>query len=402
MLPEPVLSLQPRTGRIVNRSLLESVTAPPIVDFRKKASAITPAGVGRYDMSQAVPNVPTPLRLRKRLAEVLIADPEPSFYTDVPGLASLRARIAGSHPLRLSLGPGNVVVTAGANHAMFTAFVLHFQAGDRVVLLEPYYFNYDMGLRMLGMTPSYHALKVEDGFELRSSDLIAFLAREPVKGVVVITPNNPTGATYASAELLTLLRWTSPRGIEIILDETYARYDANHLQDSAIGAFIGKGLTLVGSFSKTYSLTGYRVGYLAAGEAEIEQALKIQDTTIICAPHLSQLAALFGLEDCEEELALQLERTADLGRRFRRLADGLRVFSLASCGAFFAYLRHPHANLTCEEATLELYRSTGILGLPGTVFGRSQTSFIRLAFCNLALNELEAAMASILEYDRGL
>jgi aspartate/methionine/tyrosine aminotransferase len=386
----------------VNRSLLESVTAPPIVEFRRKAAAVVPARGVLYDMSQAVPNMPTPMRLRTRLAEVLVNDPEPSFYTEVPGLPGLRGRIASSHRLAGAFGPGNVMVTAGANHAMFTSFLLHFQAGDRVVLLEPYYFNYDMGLKMLGMTPGYCCLKPENGFALRAADVIAVLEREGAKGVVVITPNNPTGAVYSSRELLDLLQWTSPRGIEVILDETYARYDPRHLNQPQIGTFIGKGLTLVGSFSKTYSLTGYRVGYLVAGDAEIRQALKIQDTAIICAPHLSQLAALFGMEDCEGELAAQLSKTADLGQALRKAANELRAFSLASSGAFFAYVRHPHASMTCGEATLELYRNTGILGLPGTVFGRSQESFIRLAFCNLGREDLDAAIAGLLDYDREL
>jgi aspartate/methionine/tyrosine aminotransferase len=386
----------------MNTILRNEVVAPPIVDFRQRAASIAVEVDTRYDMSQAVPNVPTPVRLRKRLAEVLIAEPAASFYTDVPGLASLRSRIAGTHPLGSSFNGDHVVITAGANHAMFTSFLLHFQAGDRVVLLEPYYFNYDMGLRMLGMSPGYCCLSEQAGFALNAAELIAFLEREAARGVVVITPNNPTGASYSSRELLKLLQWTSPRSVEVILDETYARYDERHLDKPEIGAFIGRGLTLVGSFSKTYSLTGYRVGYLVAGSAEIEQVLKVQDTAIICAPHVSQLAALFGMEDCQAELAEQLNNTAELGRMFRAGTSGLRAFSLVSCGAFFAYVRHPHASMTCEEATLELYRHTGILGLPGTVFGRSQASFIRLAFCNLLPDELETAIAGLLEYDRAL
>ncbi len=386
----------------MNSWLVDLVEAPPIVEFRKRAAAVAPAHGVLYDMSQAVPNVPTPMKLRRRLAEVLVNDPEPSFYTEVPGLPGLRARIASSHRLAGAFGPENVVVTAGANHAMFTSFLLHFQAGDRVALLEPYYFNYDMGLKMLGVRPGYCCLDPDAGFGLVAADVIAFLEREPSKGIVVITPNNPTGARYASSELVALLRWTSPRGIEVILDETYARYDPRHLDDPRLGGFIGRGLTIVGSFSKTYSLTGYRVGYLVAGDEQIQQALKIQDTAIICAPHLSQLAALFGMEDCENELASMLRRTADLGQALRESARALKAFSLTSCGAFFAYVRHPHSNLTCEEATLELYRNTGILGLPGTVFGGSQASFIRLAFCNLGRNDLEAATAGLLEYDRAL
>jgi hypothetical protein len=88
--------------------------------------------------------------------------------------------------------------------------------------------------------------------------------------------------------------------------------------------------------------------------------------------------------------------------QLRGITRELRAFSLVSCGAFFGYLRHPLRGGTCEEATLELYRRTGILGLPGSVFGEGQNSFIRLAFCNLSPAELDAAGQRLLQYDRGL
>ena len=141
---------------------------------------------------------------------------------------------------------------------------------------------------------------------------------------------------------------------------------------------------------------------MATGEEQVEQVLKIQDTAIICAPHISQMAALFGMEDCADELRAQQHKTAQLGRQFREITSELRAFSLASCGAFFAYIKHPRAGMTSEQATLELYGNTGILGLPGTVFGASQTSFIRLAFCNLSPQDLEAAGGLLLDYDRTL
>ena len=386
----------------MNSTLVDFVAAPPIVEFKKKAAGVTPVCSRRFDMTQAVPNVPTPLRIRKRLAEALLADPEISFYTDVPGLDRLRARIAGDHPLSDSLRAENLIITAGANNAMFSSFVLHFRPGDKVLLLEPYYFNYDMGLRMLGMIPAYFALSESGGFSLRARDLIEHLERESPSGVVLISPNNPTGAVYPSSEILTLLEWTSRHRIEMILDETYAKYDPDHLRNPEIGTYLGRGLTLVGSFSKTYSLTGYRVGYLAAGREEIEQALKIQDTALICAPHISQLAALGGLEEGEEDLASQLAKTTGLCRRFREIGTELRAFSLPSCGAFFAYLKHPHAEMACEDATLRLYEHTGIAGLPGTVFGAGQRAYIRLAFCNLSPDDLEIAGRQLLDYDRTL
>lgn len=384
----------------MNRWLVETVEPPPIVEFKRKAAAIRVLAPRVFDMSQAVPNVPTSLKLRQRLAHALLSCPETSFYTDVPGLVELRARIAATHPLSSSLSDANIVVTAGANHAMFTAFMTHFKAGDRVVLPEPYYFNYDMGLRMLGIDSVPFVLDAGAGFVLDAARLIAHLAQTRPQGVVLITPNNPTGARYPAGEILRLLEWTSGRGIEVILDETYARYDKAHLAENRIGQFVGNGLTIVGSFSKTYSLTGYRVGYIAAGTAVMEQVLKVQDTLVICAPHLSQLMALYGMESGEADLAVLLSKTADLTELFSRRARELGRFRLASCGAFFAYLEHPLEDLDCDAATLELYRATGILGLPGTVFGRSQFRFIRLAFCNLDAAGLDEAIAGLLAYDR--
>lgn len=383
----------------MNRFLL-SVSAPPIPRFRQAAAGLQPIVGKTFDMTQAVPNVPTPLALRKRMAEALVADEELSFYTDVPGLDALRARIATDHALAPALDPAHILITAGANHAMFTAFLLHFQAGDRVALPAPFYFNYDMGLRMLGIEPVHLELREDRGFALDAADAIEQLETHPAKGIVLVTPNNPTGAIYNPREVLKLLEWASPRGIEVILDETYARYDEGHLREPAIARFLGKGLTLVGSFSKVFSLTGYRVGYITCGPDTTREVHKIQDTLVICAPHISQMAALWGLEECEGDVTRFVEMTRRLAGILRERTSGLRAFTLRSCGGFFAYLRHPFDGLDCEAATLRLYEHTGILGLPGTVFGESQTRFIRLAFCNLHPAALEEALANLAAYDR--
>lgn len=381
-------------------SHLQSVEPPPIPRFRKKAAQVTPSSGAFYDMTQAVPNVPTPLALRQRIAGALVADEELSFYTDVPGLDTLRGRIAERHALAPAVDPAHLVITAGANHAMFTAFVLHFQAGDHVALPAPYYFNYDMGLRMLGIEPVHIELREDRGFALDAADMIEQIERRPAKGLVLVTPNNPTGATYAPREVLTLLEWACPRGMEVILDETYARYDDGHLREPAIAQFLGNGLTLVGSFSKVFSLTGYRVGYITCGPHTTREAHKIQDTLVICAPHISQLAALWGLEACEEDVRRFVATTRSLATILRERTSDLRAFALRSCGGFFAYLRHPFDGLDCEDATLRLYEHTGILGLPGTVFGASQQRFIRLAFCNLQPAALEGALVNLAAYDR--
>ncbi len=383
----------------MNRTLLHDVVAPPIVAFKEKARRITP-GCGRvFDMTQAVPAYSTFDSIRRRLKAAL-DDDQVSFYTDVPGLPELRTRIAATHPLTGSFTAENVLVTAGANHAMYTALTLLFNPGEKVLLLEPYYFNYDMAIRMLSLQPVYHPLAETDGFRLNAAAVIRHAEAAGVQGIIVITPNNPTGASYDAAELLQLLEWSSRSGVEILLDETYLRFAPRHLQDQRVGDFLSTTLTLIGSFSKSFSLTGYRVGYLIAAEQKMAEYLKVQDTMVICAPHLAQLAALHGLEACSGDVAAKVAGVARLEQVLTGKSAGLQQFRLASSGAYFAFLRHPFIDLGCEEATLSLYERTGILGLPGTVFGASMTPYIRLAFCNLTEAELLLALENLTLYDR--
>jgi len=383
----------------VNRVLPAHVLAPPIPEFKSKARRLTPITGKTFDLSQAVPSYPTFPAIRAALAESL-GDDETGFYTDVPGLPALRQKIAATHRLLGPNGSDRVMVTAGANHAMYTALTLLVNPGEKVLLIEPYYFNYDMALTMLGIRPAYFALSAESGMQLEASRLIEHLQKnEDIRAVILITPNNPTGAQYRCDSLAELLAWTRPRGVEVILDETYRDFDPNHCNDRRLADHVGQGLTIVGSFSKSYSLTGYRVGYLILGEAEFREALKIGDTMVICASHIGQLAALSGLERCSAEVAAQSTRLAGIHRDLRARSESLKHFSLVSSGAFFAYVKHPFGKMTSEQAGLELFRETGILGLPGTVFGKSQEDFIRLSVSNLSESGLAEAWGELLEFD---
>lgn len=383
----------------MNKNIEQNVVAPPIVAFKDKARLVIPRVSQVFDMTQAVPSYPTFQKIRQRL-QLLLADEDVSFYTDVPGLPALRGRIAETHPLTGTIVEDNVLVTAGANHAMYTALTLLFNPGEKVLLLEPYYFNYDMAIKMLSLQPVYHPLSEQDGFRLNAKEVIRSAETAGVSGIILITPNNPTGACYEDAELLQLLEWSSRSGVEILLDETYLRFDPQHLKDKKIGKYLKKTLNIVGSFSKCFSLTGYRVGYYLASEQKIIESLKIQDTLVICAPHIAQLAALCGLDECNEEVDEKVAAISRLEQVLVEQCAGLKHFKLASSGAYFAFLLHPFNPSGCEAACLKIYEHTGILGLPGTVFGDSMGSFIRLAFCNLTESDLISAIRNLIEYDR--
>ena len=391
----------------MNRFLRDSVAAPPIVDFKKQLAARKPRTEHVFDMTQALPSFPTFEPIRKFLAHEIVHNAEMSFYTEVPGLLPLRQEIVARHPLGKSFDTQSVLVTAGANHAMYTALTTLVTAGDAVALIEPFYFNYDMAVKMMALKPVYLQARAEEGFALKADDVISQLGnqkgKQKVEALILITPNNPTGAIHSSAELLKLLAFTSQKKIHLIVDETYLIFDPDHLNDPRLGAFIESGdLSLVGSFSKSYSLTGYRVGYWITSRGNMEQALKVQDTLVICAPHMSQLAALHGLRTCHKELTERVQMTRQLAATLLQESKPLNRFKIRSAGAFFAYLEHPFENRSADEAAFWLYENAGISSLPGTVFGSRQSRFLRLAYCNLNYEQLTQAMRQLVEAEKSL
>lgn len=382
---------------MLNQYITDSVVAPPIVDFKQAAKDVNCVANQKFDLTQAIPNYPTFKRIRDELARDL-GDESVGFYGEVPGLAALREQIAKTHVIP-NLSPDQVLITSGANQAMYLASTLFFGLGDAVLQLEPYYFNYDMTLKILGLSPYYYRLDANDGFRFRVDKLIGFLQNNPVSGIILISPNNPTGAAYRARDILELLEYTRSKRIEVIVDETYGKFDEFHLKESGLDKFVGNGLALVGSFSKTYSLCGYRVGYLISSSEILAQALKVQDTMIICPSQIGQRAALHGLNLCGEDLADKIEQMTKLTHRMILRGKDLKNYRLASCGPYFAYVRHPFKGQSAKQAALLTYEFTGLLGLPGTIFGRNQDDFIRLSYCNLTMSELDRALDQLIAFD---
>ncbi len=385
--------------RAMNTLVTKGVIDPPIPKFKEKATLILKKLDRVFDMSQAVPNSPTFPKIRELVSSEVATSSAVSFYTDILGNHDLRNAICAFHPLGKHFSTDEIMITAGANHAMYTALTTMLNIGDSILLLEPHYFNYDMAGAMLGLRAQYHVLQACKGFLPVPEAVIGSLEKTRAKAIILITPNNPTGAKYPAQDVLSIVRWCSSHHVEVFLDETYLCFDPNHLNVNEIGKYIGQGLSIVGSFSKSHSLTGYRVGYLISGVPQLKQAQKIQDTMVICASHIGQRAAYHGLQCCSDDVK---KKVAEIDQLTRIMQDGckkLKRFSLASCGAFFGYLKHPFSKLSSEEAALELLENTGIFGLPGEVFGNAQKDFIRLSFCNLSSSDLEVAIEGLCGYD---
>ncbi len=371
--------------------LLAAVAPPPIPEAHSWiAGRSFPSSKPLIDVAQAVPGYPPPKSLTDHLASV-IGEAASARYTDVPGLPALRqalaADMAAFYGARIEAD--DVSITAGCNQAFCLAVMAIAAAGDEVILPLPYYFNHQMWLEMQGITARHLPFRA-DRSGVPDPDEAAKLIGPRTRAIVLVTPNNPTGAIYPPNVIAAFFRLARSHGLALILDETYRDFLP---KDGAPHDLFGEPdwrdtLVQLYSFSKVYCLTGYRVGSMITGPALGEEIAKAMDTISICAPRIGQLAAIYGLGHLGEWRAknTQLMR-GRLDAVLQALSRNDLGYRLISAGAYFAYLAHPFDGRTAMQVARRLADEQNILALPGSMFGPAQDGFLRIAFANA-----EAAM----------
>jgi aspartate/methionine/tyrosine aminotransferase len=370
--------------------LVLPVTEPPIPEVKTWAGQREKnIDLPLLDVSRAVPDYPPAEGLRTHLADLVMRD-ETSFYTDVPGMPALRAATATHLNAEYGgdLTSSHVAITAGCNQAFCLAMSALAGPGDEVILPLPYYFNYQMWLAMQGISVVPLPFDDQTG-GLPDPAMAAGLVTGKTKAVVLVTPNNPTGAEYPEATLNAFYDLAEAQGIALITDETYkdfrtasgtphTLFQRDKWEDTFIHLY---------SFSKVYSLTGYRVGSITCGPRLMAEVSKLMDCVAICAPQIGQHAALYGLETLSpwraEKRQLMQDRRTALQDAFQ--ANDLR-YELVSSGAFFGYVRHPFSDMDASAVARRLAVDIGVLALPGSAFGPDQQRYLRFAFANLDAN----------------
>jgi aspartate/methionine/tyrosine aminotransferase len=346
------------------------------------------------DLSQAVPGYPPALELRRHLGELLL-DPAVHGYTPILGLPALRESYAAhlSDFYGAPITPGEVGITSGCNQAFCLALMSLAKAGDQVILPRPHYFNHDMWLRMQGIEPVSLDFRPESG-AIPAAEDAAKLIGPRTRAIVLISPNNPTGAVYPRDTIHAFYELARRRGIALILDETYKDFLPEGEQPHALFGDPEWRGTLVHlySFSKVFALTGYRVGGITAGPGLIAEIEKAMDCVSICPPRLGQEAALYGLKNL---LPWARRNTEGLKARADLLGGGLKRsnrWRLVSIGAYFAYVEHPFAGRRSTEVSKRLADEENLLTIPGDMFGAGQERFVRLAFANVADDKIPTVL----------
>lgn len=370
--------------------LLVLTATPPIPEAKAWTAAYDGTAGPLIDFSQAVPGYPPHPELLARLGQAA-GSREAASYGDILGDAALRSvyaehvsALVGTH-----IGAENVAITAGCNQAFFVAAIVLAKAGDAVMLPTPWYFNHKMALDMLGIEAVPLPCRAENGFVPDADDARRLLS-ERVRAIVLVTPNNPTGAVYPPETIAEFASLCSERGIALILDETYRDFistEAPHVafreRDWAETIF------QLYSFSKSYCIPGHRAGALIAGANVIGEIAKILDTLQICAPRVPQLVlpwAIDALGEWRESNRREIDRRADA---FRRAMAQLNGWSIGSIGAYFAYVAHPFSGESDAEVCARLAQERGVLCLPGAYFGPAQEGFLRIAFANVDVEGIE-------------
>jgi aspartate/methionine/tyrosine aminotransferase len=205
------------------------------------------------------------------------------------------------------------------------------------------------------------------------------------RAIVLVTPNNPTGAVYPPETIAAFALLARQRGIWLVLDETYRDFLPDNVQrphDLFREPGWQDGLLQLYSFSKSYCIPGHRLGAIVAGERAQNQMAKILDTIQICPPRAAQAAVAWALPALTGWRDGNRRRINTRGARFREICKDLEGWTLESLGAYFAYLRHPFEHMPSTRVAETLAASRGVLCLPASYFGSGQEGFLRVAFAN--------------------
>lgn len=372
----------------------------------EKVKVIKPSGIRKFfDIAASMegvislgvgePDFPTPTHIRE--AGVNSITEKGTTYTANVGLIELRRAISKYLETRFHVeyDPADqILVTVGASEAVDLALRAVVNPGDEVLVPEPTYVSYAPSAVLAGgvavPVPTYE----KDDFRL-TADVIRSLITPKTKAIVFCYPNNPTGAVMEKADLMAIADVLREHDILIIADEIYAElvYGIEHTSMATLPGMYEKTL-LINGFSKAFSMTGWRLGY-ACGPAPLMEAMKkIHQYVIMCAPTMSQWAAIEALEN---GMPAVKSMVAEYDQRRQTIVQGFRNMGL-SCfepkGAFYCFPRISDLGMTSDEFCNRLLEAEKVAVVPGSAFGDSGEGFIRVSYA-YSIDSINKALVKI-------
>ena len=336
-----------------------------VMDVMEAAAQAEAAGRHIIHMEVGQPGTPAPEAARKALAEAMEAGP--LGYTVALGLPALRKRIAALYGERhgIDLSPDRVVITSGSSGGFILAFTALFDTGDRVALGAPGYPSYRQILSALDLVPVDIETRPEDRFQPVPGNLPA-----DIKGLIVASPANPSGTMLDRPALEALIGAAAARGASFVSDEIYHGLDYGFRPVSALE--ITDDAYVINSFSKYYSMTGWRCGWMVVPEDHVRAVERLAQNLFICPPHASQIAALAAM-DCADELDANVAVYAkNRDMMLKELPEAGFDRIAPPDGAFYIYADVSAFTDDSRAFAADILKEAGVAVTPGLDFDKSR------------------------------
>jgi aspartate aminotransferase len=369
----------------------------------RKARALAAQGVDVVDLGLGEPDFSTPEFVGR--AGVAAIEAGRTKYTDVAGEPELRDAIAEKYRREhgIPISRENVLVTAGAKQAVYNACQVLFETGDEVALFRPYWVSFPEMIRLSGAVPLLVPTELETGWKPMAADL-ADRSTERTRGVVLNSPNNPTGAVVDTPELDAVVEWCASQDAALIFDETYDRFlydERPHVSAARLWPEHSDRIVITGAASKTWAMTGWRLGWAVASREIVNAMASYQSHSTSNASSISQRAALAALSDPVRTDEVVAEMLAEYARRRDVMIAGLSAVPGVRCrppeGAFYAFadvseLYASREVIGSADFCERLLVDTGVAAVPGDAFGADDC--VRFSFAT-SLESIEEGLRRI-------
>ncbi|ORY54484.1 pyridoxal phosphate-dependent transferase [Leucosporidium creatinivorum] len=377
---------------------LQATNSPPIPLAGAWSALYTPTpSAPLINLAQGVPGAPPPAEFQRRLAEAA-ADPVTTGYGDLRGDAELREKLArdleGAYAFEEDKvdEEKEVVLTAGCNLAFYATMVSLAGAGDEIILPTPWYFNNEMVLAQLGISVVPLVCQAPS-FQPSPKDCEALIT-EKTRAIVLVTPNNPTGAIYTDELLHEFAELAIRRGVALVLDETYREFLPSRPHTLFTTTPWRSYLIHLFSFSKSYAIPGHRLGAIISSSQFLSQLNKTLDCLQICPARPAQKAVEWAVEATREWREATRDEIAQRQKLFKELLEGVEGWEVSTGGGYFAYVKHPFSGVSSEVVASRLGQYVGITVLPGTFFSPpfaniDDDRYIRFSIANVSADTLK-------------
>ena len=377
-------------NKLLNRTVLETKPSGirKFFDIAEKMNNVISLGVGEPDFA-------TPWHIRQ--AGIQSLEDKKTRYTANRGIAQLRNEISKYLLKRYNLDynpDGDILITVGGSEGIDCAVRAIVNPGDEVIIPQPSFVCYEPIVRLAGGVPVFIETVAENEFRL-TADQLKKAITEKTKLLILPYPCNPTGAIMTAEDLEAIAAVLRDTDILILSDEIYCEltYGENHVSIASIDGMKER-TVLIGGFSKSYSMTGWRMGYACADIEIMKQMVKIHQFAIMSAPTTSQYAAVEAIKNGDEDIA-RMRNQYDARRRL--MVNGFNKIGLTCFepkGAFYAFPSIKSTGLSSDEFCEQLLKRYNVAVIPGSAFGECGDGYIRASYC-YSVEHIEEALRRI-------